>query len=105
MRKIKTFRLGWPLMLILSSCSALTPHENFKAHMDFNMGSSIDEPREAGVALSKYLLSSRTLLNGNIENKYRHVRSCRYFFEYNPETRNIVGWRFEGSQPDCVIAP
>lgn len=73
--------------------------------MDFNVGSSIDNPLEPGVALPKYLLSSKTLSNENIENEYRHVGSCRYFFEFSPETRMIVRWRFEGSEQDCVIYP
>jgi len=73
--------------------------------MEFNVGSSIDKPREPGVALPKYLLGSRTLQNGNIENEYQDRGTCRYFFEFNPETRIIVGWRYEGSEKDCAIVP
>jgi hypothetical protein len=105
MIKMQAIWLGGALMLVLSSCSALTPHENFRAHMESNVGSSIDKPREPGVALPRYLLGSKTLLNGNIENEYRDRGTCRYYFEYNPLTRIIVNWRFEGSEKDCVIAP
>lgn len=79
------------MLLSLPSCSSVTPHENFKAHMDSNVGSSIDKPRESGVALAKYLLGSRILSNGNMENEYQDRGTCRYFFEFNPRTRIIVG--------------
>lgn len=94
-----------PLILILSSCSTLTPHENFKAQREFNIGSSIDKPRVAGVALAKYLVQSKSLPNGNIENEYLGRGSCRYFFEFDPGTRIIVDWRFEGTEEDCVVVP
>jgi len=107
MSKIKRFGLGAGLILALSSCSNLfgpDPHENFKNKKASNIGCSIDKPRSPGVILRK-LLSSRMLPNGNIENEYHEWRSCRYFFEYDPETRIIVGWRFEGSEEDCATVP
>jgi hypothetical protein len=70
-RKMNAALSAWLLLLVLSSCSTLTPHENFKAHMESNIGSSIDQPREPGVGLSKYLLSTVALPNGNIENEYQ----------------------------------
>lgn len=93
------------MLLSLPSCSSVTPHENFRAHMNSNVGSSIDKPREPGVALARYLLGSRDLPNGNIENEYLDRGSCRYFFEFDPKTRIIIGWRFEGSERDCEIVP
>ena len=94
------------LLLFLTSCiifSDTTPHENFKNLMASNLGSSIDKPRLAGSALSKYLLNSVILSNGNIENEYRGRATCRKFFEFNPKTRIIVNWRFTGSEKDCII--
>lgn len=105
MRKTAQRFLGVSLAWILCSCSTLAPHDNFKEHMQSNVGGSIDEPSEAGVASRKYLLSSKSLPNGNVENEYQFVRSCRYFFEFVPESKVIVGWRFEGSEKDCVIVP
>lgn len=93
------------MLLSLPSCSSVTPHENFKAHMASNVGSPIDKPREPGIALAKYFLGSRVLPNGNIENEYQDRGTCRYFFEFNPKTRIIVGWRFEGSERDCEVVP
>jgi len=108
MSKIKHFCLGGSLLLVLSSCANLfgpDPHENFKESIGFYVGYSIDKPRLPGVTRREIFLSSRMLPNGNIENKYKYVWSCRYFFEYDPETRMIVGWRFEGSEEDCVVNP
>jgi hypothetical protein len=45
------------------------------------------------------------MLNGNIENEYRFRGTCRYFYEIEPKTGRIVGWRFEGSERDCEIIP
>lgn len=93
------------ILLAPPSCGSMTPHENFKAHMASNVGSLIDNPREPGVALDKYLLGSRILPNGNIENEYQDRGSCHYFFEFDPKTRIIIGWRFEGSERDCAVVP
>lgn len=94
------------LMLIsVSSCSSMTPHENFKSLMSHNVGSSIDMPRVAGSARAEYLLGSKILPNGNIENQYRGRGTCRVFFEFDPITSIIVNWRFEGGERDCEIVP
>ena len=82
-------------MLVLSSCSALTPHENFKAHMRSDIGRSVDDPHTwAGPRFEP--INLKELPSGNVENEYEFRGTCRYFFEYNPESRVIVGWHFEG---------
>lgn len=91
-------------MLALSSCSALTPHENFRQHMRSDVGRSLDDPHTwAGPHFKP--ISVRELPNGNVENEYEFRGTCRYFFEFNPETRIIFAWRFEGSEKDCAIVP
>jgi len=91
------------LGLLFSSC--ISPHENFKDHMRCTVGESIDDPRSWGYPYPDRYLGSKSLPNGNIENEYQYIRTCRYFFEYDPETRTIVNWRFEGKESDCVINP
>lgn len=93
------------LLITSTSCSSLTPHENFKSLMAHNVGSTIDDPNVIGSTLPKHLMESKTLPSGNIENKYKGRRTCRKFFEFDPKTRVIVGWHFEGSEEDCVIVP
>jgi len=103
MREVLTL-LGWSLMLVLSSCSVLAPHENFKVHMRSDIGESVDAPNTwAGPHFRA--IDVKVLPNGNIENEYEFRGSCRYFFEFNPETRIIIGWRFEGREKDCAIMP
>ena len=53
----------------------------------------------------QYLVDIQLLENSNTENKYRFRGSCVYFFEIEKNTNIIVGWRFEGSEKDCSIAP
>ncbi len=89
------------LVLLLSSC--ISPHENFKDHMQVNVGRSIDDTRSW--KRPDRLLGRKVLENGNIENEYEYTRTCRYFFEYDPETRIVVNWRFEGKESDCVVNP
>jgi len=111
MSKIKRFGLGAGLILALSSCANLfgpTPHENFQNHMMLAVGVRLDNPYTW--ADPNRLVSESQLLNGNIENEYILMSvgpqaNCRYFYEYDPETRIIVGWRFEGSEEDCVVNP
>ena len=47
-------------------------------------------------------LSGRVLSNGNIEEEYEYrpvSGRCRYFYEYERDTGQIVAFRFEESQP------
>lgn len=92
------------LLPSLSSCSSVTPHENFKAHMSDNIGRDIDSPNTDWVRPDRYV-GNKVLPNGNTENEYKFRGTCRYFFEIDPKTRIIVGWRFEGNERDCEIVP
>jgi hypothetical protein len=94
------FILGW-----LSACSSMTPHENFRMHMESKLGMNIDSPvEEAGINPAR-LISSATLPNGNLENGYEYRGSCKYFFEVEQQTYTIVRWRYEGMEQDCEIVP
>lgn len=91
------------MLFLTTSCTTLTPHENFKGHMTHAVGQRI------GVALwSKAYykpITTKRLQDGNMENEYEFRGTCRYFFEFDPKTQIIVGWRFTGSEEDCVIGP
>lgn len=90
--------------LALLACYTVTPHENFKNTMSFNVGKKIDSPKVNWVR-EEYFTDSVVLPNGNIENKYRWRGTCRYFYEIDSKTKTIVGWRFEGTEHDCAIPP
>lgn len=73
--------------------------------MAANVGKRISGGGHVNWVIEKYLIDSKVLPNGNIENGYLFRGTCRYFFEYAPDTKVIVGWRFEGSEQDCIINP
>jgi hypothetical protein len=101
--KIRFFTIPATIFSIIS-CAASDPHENFKRHMATGVGQSIDVANWANEKNNKPT-SIKTLKNGNIENEYRFPGECRYFFEYNPKNRVIVGWSFSGNKNDCQIPP
>lgn len=86
-------------------CMGISPYENFKAHLRDEIGESIDYAPSYSWRNEKDLIDSKVLPNGNIENKYKYLRSCFYIFEIDPQTRQIIGARFEGSEKDCVVNP
>lgn len=47
------------------------------------------------------------LANGNIEEEFKSGtrHKCRVYFEIDKSTERVVGWRYEGSEDDCVILP
>lgn len=71
--------------------------------MRSKIGMHYDDPPEFTGINTEQFISSVILLNGNMENGYRHRRSCIYYFEINPDTRKIVGWRYTGTERDCSI--
>lgn len=97
--------LKWvPLTLFLASCG-LDPHDNFKWLNQRNVGTTIDKPALGESTNPRGLLESKRLPNGNIENKYKRRGTCRVFYEFDPDTRIIVSWRFEGKTSDCISYP
>lgn len=90
----------------LSACAAGIAHENFKKVMDRQVGKSADDPG-AYLAYYRRLHVGTTLLpNGDTEEQYRAGRDpCRVYFRIDKASRKIMGWRYEGSERDCVIVP
>ena len=91
------------VMVVYGCGSFSSPHENFKSHMSSTVGKTISDP--GTWAQGERLVSAQALENGNEEYKYEFRGSCFYFFEVETGTGVIVGWRFEGSEIDCAIAP
>jgi len=81
------------------------PHEKFVQQMRSKIGMYYDDPPSHTGINTEHFISSNILLNGNMENGYRHQGSCIYYFEINPDTRKIVGWRYTGTEFDCSIYP
>jgi hypothetical protein len=90
------------LPVAFSGCASVTPQENFKDALYREIGKSVDNSLWAP---RRYLISEKTMSNGNVEYRYQYLRSCRYMFEIEPKSRVIVNARFEGKEFDCVINP
>ncbi len=94
--------------LPLSGCVGYPPsHEAFVAQQASVIGSSIHSLRGMH---STPPLSTKQLPNGNMEDQwkagYGNRDRCHSFYEYDPQTSIITGWRFEGSKEDCIsVAP
>ena len=105
MDKCKVLFLCAYLLVLSASLSAclnisLDPHEAFKNNFHRFLGKSIDN---SSSFLTHGLVSSKKLYNGNIENKYRSHGTCHYYFEYDPKTKIIIGWRFTGKKEHCTL--
>ncbi len=76
-----------------------TAKENFAQFQNFEIGQSRDADR-----WHRYLKDSRTLPNGNMENRYEYGR-CVFFREFDRATGRLIAWRIEGDDQDCRIVP
>lgn len=91
---------------LMFGCSTLTPHENFVAAHSGKIGRYVDDPDmvRSNFTNPRNLVSITQLTNGRKEMTFSYRRSCRYMYEIDDNQR-IVSWRYEGSEPDCTIAP
>jgi len=103
------------LLLLLVSCISFTlpsPYENFQILHNLLIGRKIDDPDLliGGWTNPKELIKVVRLPNGHDEYYYVSYwrggqSTCRAIYEVNPETRIIVGFRWEGTEKDCGIQP
>jgi hypothetical protein len=98
----------WAIVMLatiaLSGCLVGHPasHEIFVSQSTYWVGKPIQNRRDR----SGPSLGVRTLPNGHMEEEWVRGHKCRSFYEYDPKTNIIVGWRFEGSTADCIsVAP
>lgn len=91
------------LSLSLAGCLSFTAHENFKNHMQWNVGKSADD---ADVTFNRYPErrgTLRSLPNGNREQEWVYRNLCRAYFEIDATSRKIIDWRFEGNPDVCTV--
>lgn len=101
--------------IFLLACTTITPHENFKAHLNAALGRSVDSDHMLSMCSLnvEYPVESKSLPNGNIEVKHLFFNYiffhrkviCTYFCEYDPVTRKVVDVRFEGTEESCSMVP
>ena len=105
-RKYSLFFLIAINAVIASAChSFTTPHENFKKHMQFNVGRRVDDPASSLARYPEWVVDEKKLTNGNSEIEYYRGKHCAVYFEVDNKTEVIIGWRFVGSEKSCVIVP
>jgi len=92
-------------VIVSYSCSAVSPHDNFKNHMEYHIGKKINSPSSYVARYPQWVGSRIELSNGNEEVEFLQGKSCRVFFEVDRTTNVIIGWRFNGSEKDCQIVP
>ncbi len=93
------------LVLCLAACATAPEHENFKWVMERQVGKSIDDADAYPVFYRLRQTNTKPLPNGNTQQLYAAGRNgrCELNFEVTPLTRQIVRWKFEGKERDCVI--
>ncbi|MEQ6341034.1 MAG: hypothetical protein M3A44_05115 [Gammaproteobacteria bacterium] len=96
----------------LLACTTITPHENFKAHLNAALSRSVDVDPALSLCSQKQknLIEEKLLPNGNMESRHflRYGWTggiCTYFCEFDSVTRKIVHVRFEGVEENCGIPP
>jgi hypothetical protein len=92
----------------LASCGGVSPHQNFINIMNVSVGRDSDAPYSFRNNIRiHHLVAVRPLKNGNIEEEFKIGRrlNCRVFFEVDESKKTVVGWRYEGTEQDCVIVP
>ena len=102
--------VGMTLVVMpLTGCTSVTPHENFVDGLNSAIGTSVDiEPMLSLCSRGVKNIESRTLQNGYVEDRQvmrRGHRECVYYCVVDPKTRLVVSARFEGSADDCTIPP
>lgn len=90
---------------ICFGCSTISAHDNFLDALNSSIGQNIDNVPSYRWPHESDLISSAKMKNGNLENRYRYIRSCVLIFEVDSSAREIVKANFEGNAADCVINP
>ncbi len=97
------------LVITQSSCSAVTPHENFKDGLNSAIGTSVDiEPMLSLCSRGRKNIESNPVQDGYVEDRqimHRGRRECVYYCVVDSRTRLVVRVHFEGSNDDCAIPP
>lgn len=110
-KRTKMKLINWLFFCItaffFTSCTAVTPHENFKISLRTMIGVNMDSLNMKG----SQLISTKILPNNNIEYRYRRIHrrndpiGCIHIFEVDPASRVIVRTDFEGSEYSCSMRP
>lgn len=93
------------LCVSLTACAAGRAHENFMDRMQRHVGRTAEDSNNSMNRYPENRGFTKSLPNGNIEQEYRFGPGCQVYFEIDKSSRKIVGWRYEGTEQDCVLVP
>ncbi len=97
------------MMLVMLGCATVTPHDNFINHLHWVVGKNWTWLRNNHQLPGEtFLVSSKELLNGNIEKRYKWTMgkyTCTNIYEIDPMSELVVRTGFEGRDEDCVSPP
>src|SRR5688500_15251405 len=94
------------LAILVTACASPSAraHQNFKNIMQGDVGQRLDDPYVYRNRSKSLYVTSRPLPNGNVEEEFRGGRTpCKVFFEIDNKARQIVGWRYEGTEQQCIV--
>jgi len=92
-------------LVALAACATPERHDAFKQVMARQIGKKADDPDFYPVFYKLRGGASKQLPNGNEEAEYKTGRNerCSLFFEIHPVSHQVVRWRFDGSDKDCIV--
>ncbi len=97
------------LPLLLSGCVLMisaTPHQAFVESYGWYVGKPLNEFIEDAGKRAFYNTKKIILEGGFVEFMWGLAnRQCKIFYTYNPQTKIIVSWRYEGTNNQCAINP
>lgn len=95
----------------LSGCVLMTsdtPHQAFVGSYGWYVGKNVSTINHDFSPKEGFKWFSRRTANGDIEIEIDNAlanRQCKIFYTYNPHTKIIVSWRYEGANNQCAINP
>ena len=93
------------LAALVAGCAWKPRGENFRQVMERQVGKRADAPDFYPVLYRLRQVDSKPVANGHREDKYLagYQGKCALFFEVDPATGIVTGWRADAGDRDCVI--
>ena len=93
------------LVALAAGCAWKPRGENFRQVMERQVGKRADDPDFYPVLYRLRQVDSKLIANGHREDKYLagYKGKCEVYFEIDPASGRVTGWRADPRDSDCVI--